>query len=274
MKDVLIDTLFDTLKIIPFLLIAFLIIEYIEHKLKNKAILKKSGKFAPFFGAILGGIPQCGFAALATNLYITRIISLGTLIAIYLSTSDEMLPIMISEQVDTSFIIKIILIKVLIGMLFGFIIDLIYQKQKNKKDYHICEEEHCHCNKENILISSLKHTFNIAIIILIFNLILNTLFHFGEENILHSILLQNTKFGTFITSLIGLIPNCGASVIITELYLNGAITLGSLIGGLLTGAGVSLIILFKSNNNIKENLSIIGLLYLIGSICGFIIDLI
>ena len=274
MMDVLLDTLLDTLKIIPFLFVAFLLIEYVEHRMKNNTILKKSGKFAPFFGAILGGVPQCGFAALATNLYITRIISLGTLIAVYLSTSDEMLPIMLSEQVEFSFVIKVVLIKVLIGMLFGFIIDLVYQKQKNKKDYHLCEEEHCHCEDENILKASIKHTINIAVIILIFNLILNTLFYFGEENILNTILLQNTKFGAFITSLIGLVPNCGASVVITELYLNGAITLGSLIGGLLTGAGVSLIILFKSNNNLKENLSILALLYFIGAICGFIIDII
>lgn len=271
MIDVLIDTLLDTLKIIPFLFIAFLLIEYFEHKVKNKKILKNSGRFGPFFGAILGGIPQCGVAAAATNLYITRIISLGTLISIYLATSDEMIPIMISENVSFTFIIKVVLLKVLIGMLFGFIIDLIYTK-KDKKNYHLCDEEHCHC-KENIYISSIKHTFNIVIIILIINLILNTLFYFGEENILNTILLQNTYFGSFITSLLGLIPNCGASVVITELYLNNAITLGSLIGGLLTGAGVALIVLFKTNNNLKENLTILGLLYLLGAISGFIIDL-
>ena len=271
MTDVLIDTLFDTLKIIPFLFIAFLLIEYVEHKLKNKKILKKSGRFGPFFGGILGGIPQCGVAAAATNLYITRIISLGTLISVYLATSDEMIPIMISENVSITFIVKIILLKVLIGMLFGFIIDLIYSK-KLKKDYHLCDEEHCHC-KENIYLSSFKHTLNITIIIMIINLILNTLFFFGEENILNAILLQNTIFGSFITSLIGLIPNCGASVVITELYLNNAITLGSLIGGLLTGAGVALIVLFKTNNNLKENLTIISILYLLGALSGFIIDL-
>ena len=271
MTDVLLDTLFDTLKIIPFLFVAFLLIEYIEHKLKNKKILKDTGKYGPFFGAILGGIPQCGVAAAATNLYITRIISLGTLMSVYLATSDEMIPIMLSENVSITFVIKIVLLKVLIGMLFGFIIDLIYSK-KNKANYHLCDEEHCHC-KNNIYISSIKHTLNIAIIILIINLILNTLFYFGEENILNTLLLQNTYFGSFVTSLLGLIPNCGASVIITELYLNEAITLGSLIGGLLTGAGVALIVLFKNNNNLRENLTILGLLYLLGSISGFIIDL-
>lgn len=271
MLDVFLDTIFDTLKIIPFLFIAFLLIEYVEHKLKNKKILIENGKYGPLFGAILGGIPQCGIAAAATNLYITRIITLGTLMSVYLATSDEMIPIMLSKNVDITFVIKIVLLKVLIGMLFGFIIDLLYQK-KEKMNYHLCEEDHCHC-KENVFLSSIKHTLNISIIIIIINLILNTLFYFGEENILNTILLQNTLFGSFVTSLLGLIPNCGASVIITELYLNNAITLGSLIGGLLTGAGVALVILFKSNNNIKENLTILSLLYLLGALSGFIIDL-
>ena len=271
MKEVLLDTIFDTLKIIPFLFVAFLLIEYVEHKLKNKKILKESGKFGPFFGGLLGGIPQCGVAAAATNLYITRIISLGTLMSVYLATSDEMIPIMISESVPIGFVIKVVLLKVLIGMLFGFIIDLVYRKT-NKANYHMCDEEHCHC-KENIFISSLKHTFNITVIIFIINMILNTLFHFGEDNLLNNILLQNTYFGSFVTSLLGLIPNCGASVIITELYLSDAITLGSLIGGLLTGAGVALVVLFKTNNNMKENLTILGLLYFLGAISGFIIDL-
>lgn len=272
MIDVILDTLIDTLKLIPFLYLAFLIIEFIEHKLKNKKIIKSAGKFGPFFGAILGGIPQCGFAATATNLYITRIISLGTLISIYLSTSDEMLPIMLSEHVPFSFVIKIIGIKVLIGMLFGFIIDLIYQK-KEKVNYHLCQEEHCNCEHENIFISSLKHTLNIVLFIFIINFILNCIFHFGGEEIINKLLLKDSIFGSFVTALIGLIPNCGASVAITELYLNGAISLGGLIGGLLTGSGVSLIILFKQNKNIKENLIILSIVYFIGAMCGLIIDI-
>ena len=272
MINVIEETLIDTLKLIPFLYLAFLIIEYIEHKLKNKKGLIKTGKFGPFFGAILGGIPQCGFAATATNLYITRIISLGTLIAIYLSTSDEMLPIMLSENVPFSFVIKIIAIKVLIGMLFGFIIDLIYQK-KDKANYHLCQEEHCNCEHENIFVSSLKHTLNIVLFIFIINFILNVIFHYGGEDIINKILLKNSIFGSFVTALIGLIPNCGASVAITQLYLNNAITLGGLIGGLLTGSGVASIILFKQNKNIKENLIIITIVYLIGALSGLIIDI-
>jgi hypothetical protein len=271
MLNIILDTLVDALKLLPFLYLAFLIIEFIEHKLKNKAILKKAGKTGPIWGAILGGIPQCGFAAAATNLYITRIISLGTLIAVYLSTSDEMLPIMLSEHVEITFVLKIILIKVVIGMLFGFLIDLLYHPNL-KANYDICEEEHCHCG-ENIFLSSFKHTLNIMLFIMIINFLLNSIFYYGGTDLLNKLLLQNTIFGSFITSLVGLIPNCAASVIITQLYLKGAISIGSLIGGLLTGSGVALLILFKENKDLKENLMIITLVYLIGSICGLVINL-
>lgn len=270
MLDIILDTLLDTLKLLPFLFIAFLIIELVEHKLKNKNIIKKSGKVSPILGALLGAVPQCGFSTLATNLYVTRILSLGTLIAIYLSTSDEMLPVMLSEQVELSFVIKIITFKVLIGMVCGVIIDLLY-RPKIKANYDLCEKEHCHC-EHGIFLSTIKHTLNISLYILIINFILNIIFYYGEEQLLSHILLQNTSFGSFITSLLGLIPNCASSVVITELYLNGAIKLGSMIGGLLTGAGVAIIVLFKSNKNIKENLTILTIIYFIGAIVGTIID--
>lgn len=273
--DILLDGIIDTLKLIPFLFIAFLIIELIEHKLKNKEILTKSGKLGPIIGSILGGIPQCGFASLATNLYVTRIISLGTLISIYLATSDEMLPIMISEQVEFTFILKIILVKVLIGMVCGLIIDLIYSKKK-KESFNLCKEDNCHCHEKNhsLIVSSIKHTFNIAIYILIVNLILNAIFELGLEKILENLLLQNSIFGPFMASLIGLIPNCASSVIITELYLSSSLSFGSLLAGLLTNSGIALVILFKSNKDLKENLTILTLIYLIGAILGIITNLI
>jgi len=212
---------------------------------------------------------------MATNLYITRIISLGTLISIYLSTSDEMLPILISKNVDTNIIIQIILIKVLFAITYGIIIDIIISKRKKKENtnYNICEEEHCNC-KHGILKPAIKHTFNITIFILIINFIINIIFVYIGEDFLSKLLLKNTIFAPFITSLIGLIPNCGASVILTELYLNNAITQSSLISGLLTGSGTALIILFKGNKNIKENIFILVLLYLLGAFSGLIIELI
>src|SRR5574344_2059804 len=188
MLDVIIDTLIDTLKLMPFLFIAFLVLELIEHKLsdssKNK--IKKSGKFGPLVGAIFGAFPQCGFSAAATNLYAARVISVGTLIAIYLSTSDEMLPIMLTSNVPIGTILSIIGLKVLIGMIFGFIIDFIMRNRTTSNDI----KDHCDC-EHSILLSSIKHTLNIAFFIMIITFILNIgLFYLGEDN-LANIFMKN-----------------------------------------------------------------------------------
>lgn len=274
MKDIIIDTLVDALKILPFLFITFLLLELLEHKLNNKTknVISKSGKVGPIIGSLLGVIPQCGFSVVATNLYITRVISLGTLFSIYLSTSDEMLPIMLSQNVNFKTILIVILIKVITGMLFGFVIDLVIRKNnKNKYDYHICEEEHCHCD-HGIVKSSLKHTFNIIIFIIGVSFILNVIFLYCGNDLISKIFMKNTLFGPFLGSLVGLIPNCGASVILTEMFLKGAINLGTCMAGLLTGSGVALLVLFKSNKNIKENLCICLTLYLIGVLVGIFIE--
>ena len=277
MKEVILDTIVDSLKLIPFLLVAFLIIELLEHKLNNKTknILTKSKKIGPIIGSLLGVIPQCGFSVMATNLYITRIITLGTLISIYLSTSDEMLIIMISEKVEISLILKILLIKIFFGIVYGLIIDKIINKKKKDKEtnYELCDEEHCDCN-HSILLSAIKHTLHITLFIFIITLIINTIFTLLGDNYLSKILLNNSILSPFITSLIGLIPNCAASVILTELYLNSTISLGALIGGLLTSSGSSLLVLIKNNKNQNENLSIILLLYALGVLSGIIIELI
>lgn len=275
MKEIILDALIDCIKIFPFLFLAFLLIEYVEHKLDNKKLVSTSGVKGPLVGSLLGLLPQCGFGTLATNLYITRIISLGTLIAIYLATSDEMLPILISQKVSAKLIISILVIKFLTGLIIGFIIDFILRKRKknDKVNYHICEEEHCHCN-EGILKSSLIHSIKIFFFLLIITFILNIIMHYVGIDFLSKILLKDSIFSPFISSLIGLIPNCAASIVITELYLSSAINFGTMIGGLLTGSGVSLIILFKSNKNIKENLLILGILYFIGAIMGIAINIV
>ena len=270
MKDIIIDTLIDALKILPFLFITFLLLELLEHKLNNKTknVISKSGKVGPIIGSLL----QCGFSVAAANLYITRVISLGTLFSIYLSTSDEMLPIMLSQNVNFKTILIVILIKVITGMLFGFVIDLVIRKNnKNKYDYHICEEEHCHCD-HGIVKSSLKHTFNIIIFIIGVSFILNVVFLYCGNDLISKIFMKDTLFGPFFGSLVGLIPNCGASVILTEMFLKGAINLGTCMAGLLTGSGVALLVLFKSNKNIKENLCICLTLYLIGVLVGIFIE--
>ena len=278
MKEIVLDTLLDALKLLPFLFVAFLIMEYIEHKFnkKNKNKISKAGKFGPIFGSLLGAVPQCGFSVMATNLYATRIITIGTLISIYLSTSDEMLPILISEGAKASVIFEILIIKMMIGMVCGFVIDFILRKKHNEKDYEIkdfCLEHHCDCN-HGIIKSSLKHTLNIILFIVLVTFLLNIGIHYlGEENI-GKLFLKDSVFAPFVSSLIGLIPNCGASVIITELYLSGVISFASCISGLLTGSGVALLVLFKVNKNKKDNVKILLTLYLIGAISGLLIEFI
>jgi len=276
MKDIIIDTLLDTIKLIPFLLIAFIIIEYIEHKLSNKSknIISKSNKLGPILGSILGIIPQCGFSVIATNLYFTRIISLGTLIAIYLSTSDEMLPILISEKVDIKLILLILSIKLIVGIIFGYLIDLIFRNKKKETTYDICEKEHCHCDETgNIFKSAIIHTIHTLIYLLIIIFILNILFSYLDSYLISKIFLKDSYFGPFITSLIGLIPNCGSSIALTELFIKDAISFADMIAGLLTNSGVAILVLFRNNKNIKENLTIISITYIIGVLVGLIIKI-
>ena len=275
MKDIIIDTVIDSLKLLPFLFLAFLIIELFEHKLSKKSIklISNNKKVGPLIGSIFGLVPQCGFSVLATNLYITRIITLGTLISIYLTTSDEMIPVLIGEKASISLILRVLALKLVIGMLAGFIIDLFIRPKKEKEKYDICHDSHCGCD-HSIFKSSLIHTLKTLSFIFITTFILNIGFEYLGERYLSKLLLKDSLFGPFITCLIGLIPNCGASVMITELYLNNAISFASLISGLLTGSGVALLVLFKSNKNIKENITIISLIYIIGVISGIVISLV
>ena len=280
MIDILIDAIIDTVKILPFLFITYLIMEYIEHKMseKSKTTIKKAGKWGPLLGSAVGIIPQCGFSASATNLYSARVISLGTLIAVYLSTSDEMIPVFISEKVPVLTLVKIIAIKFIIGIIFGFIIDTILRlKNKEKQEEkieEICEHEHCHCEENGILKSAIKHTINILIYIFVITLIINFIVEWvGEDNIA-TFVGNHAILGPAISSLIGLIPNCAASVILTNLYIQNIISGASLVAGLLTGAGVGLIILFRTNKNVKENIAIVGMLYVIGFFSGIILQLI
>ena len=277
MLDVIQDGVLDTLKILPYLLITFIVLELIEHKLshKNKEVLSKNKKYGPFVGSILGALPQCGFGAMASELFSSRVITIGTLVAVYLSTSDEMLPIMISEQVDILLVLKIIGFKVLIGIIVGLIVDLLLKRKEEHEHIHdLCEEDHCACEKDGVIISSIKHTLKIGLFILIANLLINILiFKVGEESI-SKVLLNKNIFTYFLASLIGLIPNCASSVIMTELYLSKLITIGTLLSGLLTGSGVGILLLFRTNKNLKENFLILSIIYFTGIIIGMIVDLI
>jgi len=277
---VLTDTLIDSIKLFPFLLITYIVMEYLEHRTSSKTrdLIKKSGKFGPAIGGVLGAFPQCGFSAAASNLYAGRVITLGTLISIYLSTSDEMIPVFISEKVSVSIILTIVGIKIVVGMIAGFLIDLIMRRSANAIDINetiggICEHEHCHC-ENGILKSALKHTLIIMMYIVLISFALNVLIFFiGQENLGH-IILNQPFLGNLIAGMVGLIPNCAASVVITQLYLQGIMSTGSMLAGLLSAAGVGFLVLFKVNYDMKENVKIVAIVYVISVTIGIFVDLI
>lgn len=278
MWDVIIDTLLDTVKLIPFLFLTYLVMESLEHKTGRKAqeLIRRAGRFGPVIGGVLGIVPQCGFSAVASNLYAGRVITLGTLLAIYLSTSDEMLPILISEQAPVKDIAFILLAKAAIGMAAGFVVDLIFfgRKREEHPIHELCEQEHCHCGEGGIFRSALVHTAQIGGFLLIITFLLNLLFFLAGEDILARLLLNHKVLEPVLAGIVGLIPNCAGSVAITQLYLKGVIGTGAMLAGLLTGSGVGLLILFRVNHDRRENLKILGLLYLIGVSAGIVVGLV
>lgn len=339
MLDVILDTLIDSVKLVPFLFLTYLAMEYLEHKAGESTVkmVRKAGKMGPFFGGVAGIMPQCGFSAAASNLYAGRVITLGTLIAIYLSTSDEMLPLLISsDDVSVAFILKILGAKAVIGAIAGFVIDLVIREQKvhhhdhahaasahgrnftgthfeesnsadngsvkascpegvsaiksdehthGSHDYHdedehaehdhiheLCEHDHCHCEEDGIFLSAVKHTLQITFFIMVIGFVLNLILHFVGEDVLANLILNRPVIGPVLAGIVGLIPNCAASVTVTQLYLSGVISLGAMMSGLLVGAGVGLLVLFRVNPDKRENLKIVGLLYVIGVLTGIVIN--
>ena len=323
MLDVVLDTLIDSIKLVPFLFLTYLAMEYLEHKAGEKTthMVRKAGKLGPLIGGVAGVLPQCGFSAAASNLYAGRVITLGTLIAIYLSTSDEMLPILISEKMDIRFVLGVLAAKAAIGAVAGFLIDLLIREQKihhehsehghthdhsvqevhgaeTEADDHvhdehhhahhdhaeedhaeqehiheICEHDHCHCEEDGIFLSAVKHTLQITFFIIVIGFVLNVVLHFVGEDALANLILNRPVLGPVLAGLVGLIPNCAASVTVTQLYISGVISLGAMMSGLLVGAGVGLLVLFRVNPDKKENLKIVGILYVIGVFMGCVIEL-
>lgn len=270
----------DSIKILPFLFITYLIMEYLEEKMNAKTVevLKKTEKSGPIWGAFLGMLPQCGFSASASNLYAGRMITVGTLLAVYLSTSDEMLPMMISASVEPAFIIKVVLLKAAIGMVAGIVIDFIWQSllqhKKGEPDiHHFCEHEHCECG-HGVVRPAIKHTLKIWLFIFLVTIILNFVIEMVGTEALSDFILNKPVIGELLAGIIGLIPNCAASVVITQLFLDGLIPFGTMMAGLLVGAGVGVLILLRVNEEKKDTLKIIGLLYVIGVVAGMIINLV
>ncbi len=282
-------TLIEAAKLVPFLFLTYLAMEYLEHKTGDKAkhMVKKAGKWGPLIGGVAGAIPQCGFSAAASNLYAGRVITLGTLMAIFLSTSDEMLPILISAKMPVETIGGVLLTKMALGAIAGFVIDAILRKKEKEHHHHrdhdhehehshiheLCEHEHCNCEK-GIVRSAIKHTVQITFFIILITFALHLLLEFVGEDALGKLILNQPVLGPVLSGLVGLIPNCASSVVITQLYVENAMSLGAMMAGLLVGSGVGLLVLFRVNHDRKENLKILGLLYLIGVVSGIVIELI
>lgn len=288
MWDVILDALIDTLKIIPILLLVYLLVEFLtHHKEEPFAFLTKKKKaWGPFIGTLLGSVPQCGFSAAMADLYSSQKISLGTLFAVFIATSDEALPILLANPEAYKDMLILIGFKIVFAIVFGYLIDLLIgyrliKKAKERYEHHCCnghchheDETHCchdHCCADNIYIEAIKHTLTISAYILIINLFFGFVLYFVDiENFLNVISL-NPYVQNLVTALIGLIPNCAGSVFLVELYLQQGITLAATIGGLSAGSGIGIMILFRKNKSIKENILILISLYVIGVLIGTIL---
>ncbi len=278
--DVIKDTLIDGIKLLPFLFLTYLVMEYIEHVASSKTqqAMKNSGKWGPVVGGLLGAVPQCGFSTAASNLYTGRIITLGTLFAVFLSTSDEMLPILISEQVNSGTIIRILSVKIIIGVIAGLLIDFFIKRSKGAAQEelrieHMCDHQHCNCGEGNKLKSALSHTFQVFIFILLISFVLNALIAIVGQESVASFISTKPVLGPVLAGVVGLIPNCASSVVLTQLYLGGVLGAGAMIAGLLAGSGVGLLVLYKVNDDWKENVKITLLLYGIGVVAGIFIEI-
>lgn len=276
MWEIVADSLLDTAKLVPFLLLTYMAMEYLEHRAGSAAasLVRRAGKWGPALGAAVGVAPQCGFSAAAASLYAGRVITLGTLTAIFLSTSDEMLPILLSARVSPALILRILGFKVLAGMVAGFCVDLIFRKKQEEHEHihELCEHDHCGCEK-GIFQSALLHTAQISVFILLINLALNLVLEQVGAEALGQWIWNRPVAGQLLSGALGLIPNCASSVVITQLYLEGAMDFGAMMSGLLTNTGVGLLVLCRVNRHRGENLKIVGLLYGIGVVGGILAGL-
>ena len=281
MIKILMDALKDTLLMIPFLFGVYILIEYMEHASSDKIerAFKRMGPFGPLGGAVIGTVPQCGVSAAAANLYSGRVISLGTIIAVFIATNDEAIPILIANPEKISVLWKLLVIKIVAAVLVGILVDIIYKFYRrnkpadNENHFHeLCEN--CGCDEHGILFSALIHTANISLFVFIITLVLNAAISFVGEDTIARVMMSDNFFQPFVSALVGFIPNCASSVIITQLYLeDGILSFGSAIAGLCTSAGLGLLVLFKTNKkHMKQNFMICGILYAAAVLIGVFIN--
>lgn len=279
--DALVDALFETLSLFPYLYLTYLLMEYLEYRMNRRSsiYIRKAKQYGPIVGGLLGLVPQCGFSIASANLYATGLITLGTMMAVFLSTSDEMVPLLISGGIGAGLITQILVIKATFGIIAGVLIDTFlpssFIKRKNEPDIEaFCRQEKCKCDgQEDIWRSAFMHTQKISLFIFFFSLIVNVIFAFGGHSSVQAILTSSPFLSKFIAAGVGLIPSCYPSVLLTQLYLNHTITLGTMIAGTLSNAGLGFLVLYRVNQNKKENLRILALLYALGIIFGVIAEI-
>jgi hypothetical protein len=224
-------------------------------------------------GGLLGILTQCGFSTAAASLYAGRVVSLGTMLAVFLSTSDEMLPVLLSKQLPLPSVLALVVTKAAVAIVIGFAVDLLVRPKKEEHVEELCRAEGCHCEGKSVFLSALYHMLQVSLFIFIATFALGLCIELVGEEQLASLVLDRPLLGSLLAGLIGLIPNCAASVILTELHLAGALSLGAMFSGLLVGAGVGLLVLFRLNRHVKENLLILLTLYAVGVAVGILLDL-
>ena len=270
--DILLDTVIDAVRMLPFLFLAYLAIEWIEERAEEKTaeMIRSAGTWGPVIGAGLGVIPQCGFSAAVSNLYAGGLITRGTLLAVFLSTSDEMLPILISGGAPVGFIIKVLAFKFMAGVIVGIMTDALFRRHGTRRNmtlHDLCEQEDCHC-ENGIFRSAAVHTVKLFLIIFTVSFLLNLAVELVGPERFGSFILNRPIAGEMLAGLIGLIPNCAASVVLTSLYLQGGISAGAMVSGLLVGSGVGLLVLVRMDRDWKDDLVTIAILYVSGVLLG------
>ena len=279
--DCALDALKDGALSIPVLFVAYLLMELLERskRLDENILHAYSRKAGPAVGGLLGVVPQCGISGAAATLFSTGSITVGTMLAVFFATSDEMLPVMLSSagQIGMGRILRIAAAKAGLGIVLGYLVDFLAKGLFTRKDIHsFCEREHCECEEEegSALHSALVHTAKIAGMLIAVTFVLNLLLASIEPDRLRGTVLAQPVVGAILLALLGLIPNCSVSVILTEAYISGIIGVGGLFAGLLSNAGIGMLVLFRTNRSMRENLSVVAISYVLSALSGIVIGLI
>lgn len=313
LADALLDSVFDTLKLIPFLLVTYLAMEVIEHSASHRvqAVVERSGHAGPAIGAVLGALPQCGFSAMAATLFAGRVVTAGTLVAVILSTSDEMVPVFLAHQVPLSKMFAIMAFKLAVGLVVGLAVDAVLRArhlgEEGPRIHELCERAHCHCDDEDsepeseepeghahgaahgethhhehghghahgrwgIVRSACIHTAQVSLFIFLVTFLFGLMIEGVGEDALGTLLANHPVRATFVSALVGLVPNCGATVVISELYLEGVLATGPMLAGLLASGGMGLLVLWRTNASARQNLALAAFVYAVavgvGLACG------